>query len=77
MREFWINVWNSTKKICRKVANKDMWCKVGRTCLKYLSIPSWLVVLLVIITVVSLCYIFTEITAQNVFIRKCKRIINS
>lgn len=58
MKEFWKKVWESTKRICKKLGNKDMWCSVGRFCLKVLSIPTWLLILLIIVTVISLCYIF-------------------
>lgn len=58
MKEFWTNIWEWTKRICKKIGDKAMWCKVGRFCLKIISIPTWLLVMLVIVTVVSLCYIF-------------------
>lgn len=58
MKEFWRKLWKSIKEICKKLGSKDMWRKVGRVFLKVLNVPKWLLVLLTIITVVSLCYIF-------------------
>ena len=58
MKEFWNKVWDCTKRICRKIADKDMWCKVGRFCLRVLSVPVVVLILLTIVTVVALCYVF-------------------
>ncbi len=58
MKEFWKNAWNATKRICRKIGNKDMWRKVAGFFRKLLSVPKWILILLTITTVVSLCYIF-------------------
>lgn len=58
MKEFWKKIWNAIKRICKRLGSKALWCRVGRFCLKVLNVPKWLLVLLVIITVVSLCYIF-------------------
>lgn len=65
MKEFWMKVWEGMKVIGRFFANKNMWLavgrfwiKVGKFCLKAMTIPAWLIVILVIFTVVALCYIF-------------------
>lgn len=58
MRKFWKKTWESTKRICKKIGNKDMWCRVGRYCLKILTIPRWLLIFLIIFTIIALCYIF-------------------
>ena len=65
MKEFWMKIWEGMKTIGRFFSNKDMWIKVGhfwiwlgKWCLKVLTIPGWLIVLLVIFTAVALCYTF-------------------
>lgn len=58
MREFWSKVCKVTKKICKSIADRKMWCTVGSFCLRFLSVPVGVLILLTIITVVALCYVF-------------------
>ncbi len=65
MKEIWMKIWEGMKAIGRFFANKNMWLtvgrfwiKVGKFCLRAMTIPGWLIVLLVIFTAVALCYTF-------------------
>lgn len=58
LREFWSKVCKVTKRICKSIADKKMWCRVGRFCLRFFSVPVGVLVLLTILTIVGLCYVF-------------------
>lgn len=67
MKEFWKNIWIQTKKICRRLGNREMWCKVGSFCRKFMTIPSWLIVLLALAATAALCYVFINGREATIF----------
>lgn len=60
-----MKIWEGMKIIGRFFSNKDMWVavghffiRVGKWCLKAMTVPIWVMILLVIFTAIALCYTF-------------------